>query len=133
MHDLAEVLVPIAMFSIVAAIILVPVVMRSHERRAAISAIKLMGEKGQPTPPELVTVLQQTHRPRTPGGNLKFGFILLAVAAAMNVLALTKYAFSADPMPHLNGSLIGASAFPGLIGLVLIGYWAFNRKTKLDD
>ena len=133
MHDIAEVIVPLAVFTFVAVIIVVPSVMRSKERRAAIEAIKLMGEKGQTTPPELVTVLQQTHRPRTPGGNLKVGLILLAISAAMITLALSQYAFSSNPMPHINGSLIGASAFPGLIGLVLIGYWYFTRKTPLED
>ncbi len=132
-HSLAEVLVPISVFAMVAAIVIVPTLRRSRERLAAIEAIRSLSEKGQATPPELMTVLQQTHRPRPPGGNLRAGVICLAISAAMIILALTKYAFSTAPDAHLNGSLIGAAAFPGLIGLALVGLWAANRRKPLDD
>jgi hypothetical protein len=132
-HNIAEVLVPLFLFSFIAAIIIVPTLRRSRERLAAIEAIRSLSEKGQPTPPELMTVLQQTHRPRPPGGNLRAGVICLAVSAAMIFLAVCKFVFSTEPGAHLNGSLIGASAFPGLIGLALIGLWAANRRKPLDD
>jgi hypothetical protein len=132
-HNLAEILVPIVLFGVVAAIAITPMIRRSRERMAAIEAIRSLSEKGQATPPELMMVLQQTHRPRPPGGNLRAGVICLAIAGAMLILALSKYAFSTEADAHLNGSLIGASAFPGLIGLALVGLWSANRRKPLDD
>jgi hypothetical protein len=128
-----EVLVPFFVFFFVAAIIIVPIYLRSRERKSAIEAIKLLAEKGAATPPELMKVLQQERRFKNPDGDLKFGLLALAVCAAMITSAVVRFLLSDDPTPHIRAGLIGGAAFPGFVGLVLIGFWAYSRRRRLDD
>ena len=132
-HGLAEVLVPISVFAMVAAIVIAPILIRSRERQTAIDAIKRLAEQGTTPPPELMAIIKQTERPGYPDRDLKFGLIALAISAAMITMALVRFFLSTDPMPHIRAGLVGAAAFPGFIGLVLIGFWAFSRRERLDD
>lgn len=55
--DDGGILVPIAFFAMIAAIIIVPQVMKSRERAKLHDTLRAAYEKGQPVPPELVEAL----------------------------------------------------------------------------
>src|SRR4051812_37231044 len=111
-HSLAEILVPISVFLMVAAIVIVPIFIRSQERKAAIEAIRRMAEQGVTPPAELMAIIKQTDRPRAPDHDLKIGLVAMAISAAMITLAVVRFVLSSDPAPHIREGLVGAAAFP---------------------
>ena len=58
---------------------------------------------------------------------------LCKTGAAMITMAVVRFLLRDDVAKHINAGLIGAAAFPGFIGIVLIGFWAYSRNRRLDD
>ncbi|HYG27747.1 MAG TPA: DUF6249 domain-containing protein, partial [Caulobacteraceae bacterium] len=84
-----EILIPLAFFAMIAAIVLVPGWYRSREKERLHETLRLAYEKGQPVPPEMIEALQMDRpRPPLPDRDLRRGIILLCVAAAIVVFSL---------------------------------------------
>ena len=120
----------------VASIILVPVYLRYKDRGRLHETLRLAYEKGQPVPPELIAALQSNvipQRPWTPETDLRRGIILVGIGAGIALLGYGIWygLMSVNDMAAYisGGSVAGAGAIPGLIGVAYLVLWATRRKT----
>jgi hypothetical protein len=119
--------VPLALFLCIAGVIIFANWNRAQERKATLEVVERLLEKGQPAPPDLIASLG--YRPmRQSLRDLRLGLVMLAMAAGFLIMAWCQWRFSRAEVPYVNGSMVGAAAFPGLIGLVLVGFWLFGRN-----
>lgn len=126
--DGVEIIVPLSFFIFLAAIILVPGYLRSRERGRMHETLRIAYEKGQPVPPEMIEALQMDRRKAPqPDRDLRRGIILLCLAAAIVVFALTMGEFQ-DPDAN---SFAAVAAFPGFIGLGYIAFWLASRRKSV--
>ncbi len=112
-------------------IILVRRVTRHRERMRALDMTQRLVEKGVTPPDILMQALQpEPRRPRTRANDLRLGSILLAVAAAMLVMGAVISTGDAGRFHGYGGlnPLLGAAAFPGLIGLVFLTFGLLDRS-----
>ena len=124
-----EVLVPIGLFVMIAAIVIVPNWLRTRERQEMQATVRAAIEKGQPLPPELIEVLTKDVRARrVPSAqrDLRIGVILLAVAGGV---ALTGVALGGINDNAMFGTVSGA-AIPGMIGLAFVILSFFNPNKQ---
>ncbi|MBO9557996.1 MAG: hypothetical protein J7515_05345 [Caulobacter sp.] len=123
------ILIPLAPFLMVAAIVIVPAWLRQRERREMQATVRAAIEKGQPLPPELVEALSKDVRPRVVSSahrDMRIGVILLFVAGGV---ALTGVALGQINDNAMFGTLSGA-AIPGMIGLAFIILSFFNPNKR---
>ena len=121
-----EILIPISAFIMIAVLVVVPRYFRSQERQKMADTMKAAIEAGQTLPPDFVQMLTASEaKPApSPSRDLRRGLLLLAVAGAVAVLGVA-LGFSDEPDALYH--LLGVAAFPGFIGLALIGMWYFNK------
>lgn len=120
MHDV----VPIAVFVMVAVIVVVPRYLKSLERQKMAETLRAAIEKGQPLPPEMINVLTADVKPPpSPQRDLRRGMILLAVALALVVMGL----LVGQGEPDATYPMIGLAAIPGFIGLAFIAMSRLGR------
>lgn len=120
MHDV----VPIAVFVMVAVIVVAPRYLKSLERQKMAEALRAAIEKGQPLPPEMISVLTADVKPPpSPQRDLRRGMILLAVALALVVMGL----LVGQGEPDATYPMIGLAAIPGFIGLAFIAMSRLGR------
>ena len=124
-----EILVPIAFFAMIAAIVLVPGWLRSREKERLHETLRLAYEKGQPVPPEMIEALQSDKPRAAPDRDLRRGVILLCVAAAIAVFGLM-VGYIPETHGHATWPMIGIAAFPGFIGLGYLAFWFAGRGRK---
>lgn len=111
------------------AIILTRRFTRHRERMRALEVAERLAAQGVAAPEVVSKALEREPRPpRSPMNDIRVGAILIAVSLGMIVLG---YVLSVDDIrsghePGLN-ALYGAAAFPGLIGLVLLGFGLSGR------
>ena len=124
-----EVIVPLAFFTMVAAIILVPGWLKSRDRQDMQQTVRHSLDKGQALPAELVEALARAARGRiaTAHTDLRTGVIWLAVAAG---IATFGWAVGFEENEAV-GPLLGIAAIPGFIGLAFVILSFFN-KTKAE-
>jgi len=123
------ILIPLAPFLMVAAIVIVPAWLRMRERREMQATVRAAIEKGQPLPPELVEALSKDVRPRVVSSahrDMRIGVILLFVAGGV---ALTGIALGQINDNAMFGTVSGA-AIPGMIGLAFIILSFFNPNKR---
>ncbi|HWA61809.1 MAG TPA: DUF6249 domain-containing protein [Caulobacteraceae bacterium] len=134
---------PTVFWLFVAAIILVPQYLRHMDRQRMHETLRIAYEKGQPVPPELIQALQsnikydaaaQTTVP-TRERDLRRAVVLIAVGVG---LALCGYGlwFGLGAIPGdggeiasyiVGGSVAGAGAIPGLIGVAYLVLYLTKR------
>lgn len=127
------VLVPLGFFAFIAAIIVIPLTLRAQERARMHETLRRLHESGEPLPPGLLDVLRAGPAPmatsfNSPENELRRGLILIAVALAMVVLG-----FLIDVGDHYYNviwPLVGAAAFPGLIGVASLIMWKLGSKLR---
>ena len=121
-----EVLVPLGIFLMVAAIVIVPRWFRSRERREMQQTLRTAIDKGQALPPEIIEAMGQEEVRKAPSASRDFrkGVILLAVSIG---IVLFGYAVSFEEMDALY-PIAGIAAIPGMIGLAFIILSAFNKN-----
>jgi hypothetical protein len=123
------ILVPIGLFAMIAAIVIVPNYLRVRERQEMQATVRTAIEKGQPLPPELVEALSKDVRARTVSSahrDMRIGVILLAVAGGV---ALTGVALGQINDNAMFGTISGA-AVPGMIGVAFIILSFFNPNKR---
>jgi hypothetical protein len=127
------ILIPLAPFLMVAAIVIVPAWLRTRDRREMQATVRAAIEKGQPLPPELVEALSKDVRPKMASSahrDMRIGVILLFVAGGV---ALTGVALGQINDNAMYGTLSGA-AIPGMIGLafVILSFFNPNKRPPQD-
>lgn len=130
--ELVPILVPMWLFIMVAAIVVIPIWLRSRERTKVLDVVRSISEQGATPPPQLLAALEavaQRDPPlASPERDMRRGAILLAVSAATAALGVALYFVSGAKEPML--SLFGVAAFPGFIGLTQIGFWLASRSKR---
>ncbi|MDD3836835.1 MAG: DUF6249 domain-containing protein [Phenylobacterium sp.] len=124
-----EILVPLGLFAMIAAIVIVPRYFRSLEQQKLQETLRAAVERGEPIPPEIVQAMTQPVKEakgayRHPDQDLRQGIVWLAVGVG---LALMGY-FVGYNEPDATHVFMGIAAIPGLIGLAFIVLWAVGRK-----
>jgi hypothetical protein len=129
------VLVPVAFFAMIAAIVLVPGYLRSQDRARMHETLRIAYEKGQPVPPELIEALQRNVAPRvisTPERDLRMGIVLVAVGLGFAGLGYGLWygLMSVNEIAAYvsGGSTAGFGAIPGFIGVAYLILWATRRN-----
>ena len=124
-----EIIVPVALFAMIAAIVLVPTWFKSRERHDLQETVRHALDKGQELPAELVETIARSTRkpPATAHTDLRIGVIWLAIGAGIATFGiLTGYEDSDALRP-----LLGLASIPGFLGLAFIVLSFFN-KTQAD-
>lgn len=129
-----DILVPLGLFTMIAAIVLVPNYLRIRERREIQKTVRAAIEKGQPLPPELIEALSKDVRARKVSSahrDLRIGVILLFVAGGV---ALTGVALGQISDHAMFGTVSGA-AIPGMVGLafVILSFFNPNKRPPQED
>jgi len=120
------VLIPLAPFLMVVAIVVIPAWLKSRERKEMQATLRTAIEKGQPLPPEIIDALSRENikPPATAARDLRIGVILLAVSIG---IALFGYAVSFEEWEAFY-PITGMAAIPGMIGLAFIILSFFNKN-----
>jgi hypothetical protein len=119
------VLVPIGLFAMIAAIVVLPRYFQSQERQKMADALRAAIERGEALPPDVITSFTSpTKLPASPARDLRTGIIWLAVAIGLAAFGL----LLGFEEPEATFPLIACAAFPGFIGLAFIVLGLINRK-----
>jgi hypothetical protein len=123
-----EILIPLAPFLMVVAIIAIPAWLKSRDRREMQQTLRTAIEKGQALPPEVIDALSQDAAKTVPSAarDLRVGVIWLAVAIG---IAAAGWGLSyADGDSEIFYVMGGLCAIPGFIGLAFIILSFFNKN-----
>lgn len=122
------ILVPIAFFAMIAAIVVVPRYFRSMERQKMAETIRSAIENGQPLPAEVVDAMTSDIRPKglppSPQRDLRTGIVWLFVAGGLAAFGL----LIGMEEPDATYPLLAFAAFPGFIGLAFIVLGLINKS-----
>ena len=121
-----EILIPLAPFIMVVAIIAIPAWLKSRDRREMQATLRSAIEKGQPLPPEIIEAMSKdsVKPPATAHRDMRVGVIWLAVGLGIAVFGwLIGYEDMDATYP-----IMGIAAIPGLIGLAFIVLSFFNKN-----
>ena len=138
MHDVTGMIAILSFWGFVAAIIIAPQWFKARDRERMHETLRIAYEKGQPVPPELITALQTSpaRTMDTPERDLRRAIVLIAVGLGLGGLGYGLWygLMSVDDTAAYTsgGSVAGAGAIPGLIGVAyLILYFTRRRSTKV--
>lgn len=123
MHE--DPLVPIFFILFLAAIIVVPRILKSRERQEMQKTIRAAIERGQPLPSEMIDAMtRDAQTPHNSARDLRAGVFWLAIGAGLALCgaALNYYAEEA-----MYGVLAGA-AIPTTVGVAFILLYVFSRR-----
>ena len=125
-----EVLIPIAFFAMIAAIVLGPKWIRSRDRQRLLDTVRVAYERGQPVPPDLIESLQEEPvKVGSPDRDLRAGIILIGVSLAFLTLGSVIAEVSGDREAIIVAAV---GAFPGFIGLGHLVFWFLRRNRPAD-
>lgn len=124
-----EILIPLSLFAMVAALVIVPRYFKSVERQKMAETLRVAIEKGQPLPTEIIDAMSSNVRtpglPPSPQRDLRTGIIWLGVGVGLAAMGAAISFEEADALyPFL-----GIAAFPVFIGLAFVALSLLN-KTK---
>lgn len=135
MEHLAAVVVPTVFWVFLAAVILGPIYLKSKDRERMHETLRIAYEKGQPVPPELIAALQSNSNLKTestPDRDMRRAIVLIAVGLGLCGLGYGLwYGLSSvnDIAAYVTGgSVAGAGAIPGLIGVAYLILWLSKRN-----
>ena len=114
-----DILVPLGVFAMVAAIVGFNVWGAASRRRQVMETVRDAIRSGQSLDPETIKALG-AEEPKGKGGDLKPGMILIAVAAALVVFGFLIGRSDFADAPEVVTVFIAIAAFPGFIGVVLV-------------
>jgi hypothetical protein len=133
-----SVLVPVAFFAMIAAIVVVPKYLKSKEREKLTDTIRVAFEKGQPVPPELMAAL--TISPADPAPyvplpdraqrDLRLGVVWIAIGVGLLGIGGAFYAmlYNVGGAVETGCSFAALAAVPLCIGLAFLLLSALGRK-----
>ena len=115
----------VAFFGTIAAVVLVPRMLKNRERVQLQNTIRAAIDKGQPLPPEALDAMTRDIRPAPSAQrDVRLGIIWLAVAVGLGTIG---WAFT-DFDTAEWGRAIGFAAIPGTIGIAFIVLSFFNKS-----
>lgn len=118
-----EMLIPIAFFAMIAAIVIVPNWLKSRERSEMQSTLRSAIDKGQPMPPEVIDALTKNVKVApTALSDLRTGVIWIAIGIGIAVFGYF-VSYEADEALH---PMIGIGSIPVIIGLTYVILSFFN-------
>lgn len=126
-----DVLIPLAPFIMVVAIVLTVFYFNSKNKRAILETVREASRNGQSLDAETIKALGMPQK-KSEGGDLKAGLILIAIAAALLVLG---FAIGSVEDETAMPIMAAVASFPGFIGVVLVLFGlanAANRKKQRD-
>ena len=122
------ILIPISLFAMIAAIVILPRYFRSQERQKMAEAMRAAIEKGQAVSPDFMDAMSTNVRAidltPTPQRDLRTGIIWMGVAAGLVALGL----IVGMEEPDASYWFLGFAAFPGFIGLAFIILGMLNKS-----
>lgn len=126
-----DVLIPLAPFIMVIAIVLTVSYFNSKNRRAILDVVREASRSGQTLDAETIKALGMPQK-KSEGGDLKAGLILVAIAAALIVLGYAIGRAEPADADQIVPVMTAVAAFPGFIGavLVLFGLAGAARRKK---
>ena len=122
---MVDILVPISLFAMVVAIVWLSLHFGSKKKANILETVREAARNGQQLTPE---VIQALGAKKDPNGDLKSGGILIAIALAFITLGATMGATVPQDEVSMLMIMTGVAAFPGFIGLVLLGFGWVNRE-----
>jgi len=124
------ILIPLAPFIMVIAIVVVPAMLKSRERKEMQATLRAAIEKGQPLPPEVIEALSKDNikPPATASRDLRVGVILLAVSVGIALFGSTFNFIGGYEETKAVAPIIGVAAIPGMIGLAFVILSFFNKN-----
>lgn len=135
MGEITGMVVAVAFWACVAAIVVGPMWMRHRERQNMQDIVRIAYEKGQPVSPELVNAIQSSLAVKTPStreSDLRRAIIFLAIGLGFVGLGYgIWYGLMSvdDQAAYISGGCTaGAGAIPGMIGLAYLILWATGSK-----
>ena len=82
--EAVDILIPISLFAMIAAIVIGPRYFKSLERQKMADTLRAAIERGQPLPPEVINLLTADAKPKaSPQRDLRRGVILVAAALGL--------------------------------------------------
>ncbi len=133
-----SVLVPVAFFAMIAAIVVVPKYLKSKEREKLTDTIRVAFEKGQPVPPELMAALKVSPEDPAPyvplpdraQRDLRLGVVWIAIGAGLLGIGGAFYAmlYNVGGAVETGCSFAALAAVPLCIGLAFLLLSALGRK-----
>ena len=133
-HDFTGMVVGVAFWAFLAAVVIVPRILKSRDRAKMYETLRVAYEKGQPVPPEMIAALQTNVEPRmaTPERDLRRAIVLIAVGLGLCCLGYGLY-YGLSSVNDIaayttGGSVAGAGAIPGLIGVAYLILWLTRRN-----
>ncbi len=134
-HDFTGMVVGVAFWAFLAAVVIVPRILKSRDRAKMYETLRVAYEKGQPVPPEMIAALQTNVEPRmaTPERDLRRAIVLIAVGLGLCGLGYGLY-YGLSSVNDIaayttGGSVAGLGAIPGLIGVAYLILWLTRRNT----
>lgn len=121
-----DVLIPLAPFIMVIAIVLTVFYFNSKNKRAILEVVREASRNGQTLDADTIKALGMPEKKRE-GGDLKAGLILIAIAAALLVLG---YAIGSVEDETAMPIMAAVAAFPGFIGIVLVLFGLANAAGR---
>ena len=122
-----EIIVPVALFSGIVAIVWLFQHYAQRKRSDAFQTLRLAIEKGQPLTPE---VLESMARISSPIADLRRGIVFVAIAAGFASFAtIIGTGYDRDTAEVTRG-LYGVATFPLFIGLAFLGLHFFANESK---
>lgn len=125
-----EILIPLAPFIMVIAIVVVPAILKSKERKEMQATLRAAIEKGQPLPPEVIEALSKDNikPPATAARDLRIGVILLAISIGIGLFGYAFNFVGGFEETKAVAPIVGIAAIPGMIGLAFIVLSFFNKN-----
>jgi hypothetical protein len=124
---LEEILIPLAFFAMIAAVVIVPKYFRSQERQKMAETLRAAIEKGEPLPTEVIEAMSSNVRapglPPSPQRDLRTGIVWVSVALGLVALGL----IVGFEEPDAAYWMLGLAAFPGFIGLAFVLLGLLNK------
>ncbi len=121
------ILIPLAPFLMVAALVIVPRWLKSRERQEMQQTVRQAIDKGQPLPPELIEAMSKdvpAQKVKSARNDLRSGVIWLAVGLG---IAAFGYAVGWEEREAV-APLLGIACIPAFIGLALIALGLVGPK-----
>ena len=122
-----EILIPITLFAMIAAIVIAPRYFKILERQKMAETLRAAIDKGQPLPPEMIEAMSGDTRVlaiASPQRDLRTGIIWTGVGIGLAGLGI---AMSFEE-PDMTYPLLGMAAFPIFIGLAFILISFLNKS-----
>jgi len=126
-----EILVPLSPFVMVVLIVATVFYFNSKNKRAILETVREASRNGQPLDAETIKALGMPTN-KSEGGDLKAGFVLIALAAAIVVTGVLVSGINGNDSDVLRGTLAGAS-FPGFIGIVLVLFGLAGARQRKQE